>query len=148
VQILLDQRNDLNCGQYENRGHTPLTFAASNGHENVVRLLLERGADVEKKNKSSAGGLFSLKLSDQTPLAWAAGNGHASVVKPLLQAGANPDGGEGDGNLSPLAVAAVRGHDSLGGRTALFHAANWGHADVVQLLLQKGADVIHLDQGG
>ena len=89
VKILLDQRNDLDCGQYESRGHTPQTFAASNVHENVVRLLLEHGADVEKRSKCSVSDRDLLKFSGRTPLAWAAGNGHTKVVKVLLEAGAD-----------------------------------------------------------
>ncbi|KAH7115580.1 hypothetical protein EDB81DRAFT_953062 [Dactylonectria macrodidyma] len=47
--------------------------AAENGHEAIVKLLLEKGADVESKGK---GGW--------TPLLLAAGNGYEAIVK-LLQ---------------------------------------------------------------
>ena len=59
-------------------GQTPLSWAAQNGHEAVVKLLLEKGADVE--SKSSNG---------RTPLSWAAENGHEAVVKLLLEKGAD-----------------------------------------------------------
>jgi ankyrin repeat protein len=43
-----------------------------NGHEAVVKLLLEKGAELESKD-----------WEDQAPLSWAAGSGHEAVVKPL-----------------------------------------------------------------
>ena len=44
-----------------NNGWTPLNFAANNGHVDVVRLLLEKGADIESKDNDHS----------QMPLAWA-----------------------------------------------------------------------------
>ena len=58
-------------------GETPLSLAARNGLEGVVKVLLEIGkADMESKS-----------LSGQTPLFLAAGNGHEEVVKLLLETG-------------------------------------------------------------
>jgi ankyrin repeat protein len=48
-----------------------------NGHEAVVKLLLEKGAELETKDKSG-----------QTPLSLAAENGREAVVKLLLEKGA------------------------------------------------------------
>jgi ankyrin repeat protein len=39
-----------------------------NGHEAVVKLLLEKGAELESKDKDG-----------RTPLSWAAENGHEAV---------------------------------------------------------------------
>ena len=50
-------------------GHTPLTWAARNGHEEVVRVLL--GRDDIDPDKPGQGG--------ETPLLWAACNGHEGV---------------------------------------------------------------------
>lgn len=56
-----------------------LYIAARNGHDDVVALLLEKGADVD------ARGFFG-----GTGLHWAAINGHASTVAFLLEKGADP----------------------------------------------------------
>jgi ankyrin repeat protein len=59
-------------------GRTPLLYTAENGHEAVVKLLLEEGAKLE----------FKSEYDGRTPLAYAAENGHEAVVKPLLEKGA------------------------------------------------------------
>jgi ankyrin repeat protein len=57
---------------------TPLSLAAGNVHEAVVKLLLEKNADIETKDKYR-----------RMPLSLAAGNGHKAVVKLLLGKGAH-----------------------------------------------------------
>lgn len=61
----------------DERGWTPLMWAAANGHTDVVRLLLEAGAYVKVKAKNG-----------WTPLMWAAQGRHVEVVRLLLAAGA------------------------------------------------------------
>jgi ankyrin repeat protein len=90
-----------------------LTRAANNGHETMLRLLLEKGADLNIEEKDGRG---------RTPLEWAAVNGHEAVVKLLLEK-----------------VADTNVKDGCG-RTALWWAAENGHEATVKLLLDKGDD--------
>ena len=57
-----------------------LLLAAGKGHEAVVKLLLEKGAELETKDK----------IYGQTPLLWAAENGHEAVVKLLEKSAEKP----------------------------------------------------------
>ncbi|KAH7134453.1 hypothetical protein EDB81DRAFT_870995 [Dactylonectria macrodidyma] len=95
---------------------TPLWYAAQNGHETVVKLLLAAGADVN----AAAG------YGGRTALQAAIGEGHLEVVKKLLADGADVN------------AAAAAGYN---GRTALQAAAEGGHLEVVKKLLADGADV-------
>jgi ankyrin repeat protein len=60
-------------------GSTALHHAAWRGHADVVKLLLQAGADVNAKTRSNS----------ETPLHLAAMHGHTDVIQLLLQAGAD-----------------------------------------------------------
>ena len=62
-------------------GFTPLTIAASNGHESILGLLLDGGAAVDRATLND--GL--------TPLHCAALHGHVELVRRLLSAGASAE---------------------------------------------------------
>jgi len=59
-------------------GGSPLNYAAFGGHVDVVRMLLERGADVGSKDSTGTAALWR-----------AAAGGHDSVVTLLLEHGAD-----------------------------------------------------------
>jgi len=63
----------------DGRGHTALSEAACQGHNNVIEWLLEKGADPNKANDQG-----------RTPLYRAAYNGHTATIELLLQKGGDP----------------------------------------------------------
>jgi len=123
-----------------------LTWAAREGHEEVVKMLLEQeGVNPDQADKGHC----------QTPLSWAAMNGHGGVVKSLLeQKEVNPDRADKDGR-TPISWAAGSGHDgvvkilleqvevnpgqpdTVYGRRLLSWAAEGGHGGAVKLLLER-----------
>jgi ankyrin repeat protein len=156
VTTLLKMDHHADCRDSYDR--TPLSWAAENGHEGVVRLLLANdGVDPDSKDGRSG----------RTPLSRAAEKGHGAVVQLLLEKdGVDPDSKEGGYGRTPLSWAAERGHEAVvrlllamdgvdpdskdgrSGRTPLSRAAEKGHEAVVRLLLAKdGVDPNSKDGG-
>lgn len=98
---------------------TPLHFACATRSLDVVRLLVDAGANLDARGTHSA-----------TPLHVACQSGSIDIVRLLVDAGANLDARE-DHSVTPL------------------HAAcQSGSIDVVRLLVDKGADVSAADCAG
>ena len=142
-----------NVNQANEYGNTPLSFAAHQCHEAVVRALLAAGANVNQANKRG-----------NTPLFVAAEHGHEPVVIALLAAGANVNQANEDGD-TPLIYAAEKGHEPVvralllaaganvnqaneKGLTALIFATQRGHEAVVKVLLAAKANVNHASKDG
>jgi len=99
--------------------HTPLAWAAHNGHEEVVKTLLKQ----EEINPDKPN------LMAMTPLLHAASNGHEGVVKILVgQEEVNPYKPDYAG-MTPLARAAQKGHPEVVNILLVYQEANLDKPD-------------------
>lgn len=101
-------------------GLTTLMWYCENGNENVARILIEKGADINKAEKQF----------QETALMIAAKNNNEGIVKILLNNGA----------LINL--------QSYRGWTALMEAVSVGNIEIVKLLLEFKADLNATDSNG
>jgi len=132
---------------HEPSGTFALLMAAENGHTEIVKALLDAGAEV---NRSHHEGGFPLLIASQ--------DGHAEIVKALIAAGADVNQIDPASGAFALLVAAEGGHtetvtallaagadveavNETNGSFALLMAAQDGYTDVVEALLAAGADV-------
>ena len=148
VQWQLDAGVDVN--EESSKGLTPLHYAASAGHNDIVELLIERGANV---NATDSG-------KGATPLDYAHWRDHEEVIETLNAHNAQREhekGGKGIGQSSLIHDAALDGDidevqrqldagvdpnlKSSKGATPLFYAVYGGHLEIVELLITRGADV-------
>ncbi|GJC88106.1 ankyrin repeat and KH domain-containing protein 1 [Colletotrichum liriopes] len=133
-------------------GRVALEIACEKGNQEIARMLLEVGADVNLRGHRG-----------RTPLYGASMNGHLELVRLVLQ----HEGSltiENISGLTPLNVASDSGHFEVvkllldkgadiavtddDGWTPLNSASNNGHLEVVKLLLDKGADITVANKGG
>lgn len=103
----------------DSNGETPLIVAMENEKEEVVKLLLSRGASPTFVSDGS------------TPLIQAIHCFSKAMVKILLDAGANANG------VEQGAVPNVNFRDEC----PLNEAAKWGNVDIVEILIRYGAEV-------
>ncbi len=156
VNSLLDQGADID-GRY-NDG-TALIMAALMGWPDTVKVLLERGADVDTVDSIGLTALiwaieFSLEAGDT--------EGGLAAIRLLLEYGADANHATDLGEM-PLFLAAEAGSAEAvrmllehgadvnaampDGSTALLTAAAGGHCQVAEALLKAGADVNGSAQG-
>jgi len=148
-------KNGADVNARNDSGETLLHIAVQYGHIEMVRLLLEQGANVSATDNYSSHALSYALVS---------GSNHVSIVHLLLRYGANPNQAEGSGEDTPLIEATgadmaemVRTLLDAGaeinatnkfGYTALMIAAERNAIDAARVLLNAGADVhrenIHL----
>lgn len=97
-----------------------LHYACENGDADVVRFLLEKGADANQETKLGA-----------RPLHIAAKRGDIEMAKTLIEAGADQD----------------KALDKME-RTPIFEAVRAGDHDMIEFLIHKGANLDHQNISG
>jgi ankyrin repeat protein len=155
VRILLENGANVNAciGEDHFPQGTALQAACEAGLRDIVKLLLEYHADPDL----GAGPLTC-------PIIAAASQGENDILNQLVEAGAKLDILGGPNERSPLVLAAAKlpvesvqklldagatvDFETGDGDTALLVAAAVGDADCVQLLLNRGADILHVNAEG
>ncbi|XP_069125262.1 ankyrin repeat and KH domain-containing protein 1-like isoform X1 [Argopecten irradians] len=144
ARILLSSGAGINTHSNEFK-ESALTLACYKGHLEMVKFLLEAGADQEHKTDEMHTALMEASM-----------DGHVEVARLLLDSGAQVNM-PADSFESPLTLAACGGHVDLAsllierganleevndeGYTPLMEAAREGHEEMVALLLAHGADI-------
>jgi ankyrin repeat protein len=153
VAFLLSK--DVRPNDCDTSSKTPLEWACERGYMGVVRMLVQHLGQqgMDAAHTATMG------------LRYAARAGQKSMVKYLLGEGAQLKGDRGH-DWTALIEASARGHlgvvqmlvEHMGGQgleerdrmgnTALYHAARWGHKEVVGFLLSQGAQTTKPDLWG
>jgi uncharacterized protein len=144
VHALLKSGAEVNIRSGD--GSTPLLWAVAGSAHEIARTLIAAKAAVDVANDFGV-----------TPLLHASRIGDATMVDVLLRAGANPSHAHPEGETPLMAasragsVAAVRAllargadvnaAETFQNTTALMWAANEGHIDVVDVLIEAGAAI-------
>ncbi|KYG13654.1 hypothetical protein FVEG_13919 [Fusarium verticillioides 7600] len=134
-------------------GFIPLLWAAANGKNAILQLLIDKCADLEARNPDN----------EYTALMYAAEYGQVSAAKSLLDCGAMLEA-QDKNKYTPLLLAASAGHvpitslllgkgadieaRSSDGSTPLSIAARKENDGVVKVLLEKEADIDAKDDNG
>ena len=117
ITLLLNRGASL--GAWNSHGWTPLHFAAAKCNDpRVINVLIDCGANIEA---TMNGGW--------TPLHVAAEHAKPAIVAALLDHGGNMAAKDNNEGWTPLHIAARSGH----------------HAEVITLLLRRGADIEAVD---
>lgn len=144
VETYLQQQPE-SINSFANDGFTALGLASFFGHAELVKLLLEKGADPN----IVANNLFMV-----TPLHSASAISNYEITETLLNSGANPNAKQMNG-VTPLHSAAHHGQSELAkllikqgaevnaetvdGKTPLFMAQENGNEETIEVLMNHGA---------
>ncbi|XP_055988933.1 M-phase phosphoprotein 8 [Sorex fumeus] len=111
VKIALNSNEDYNLDQEDSSGMTLVMLAAAGGQDDLLRLLIRKGAQVNGRQKNGT-----------TALIHAAEKNFLTTVAILLEAGAFVNVQQSNGE------------------TALMKACKRGNSDIVRLVIECGAD--------
>uniref|UniRef100_A0A8C4JNM2 Ankyrin repeat and KH domain-containing protein 1-like n=1 Tax=Dromaius novaehollandiae TaxID=8790 RepID=A0A8C4JNM2_DRONO len=133
-------------GVTESNHDTALTLACAGGHEELVSVLIARGANIEHRDKKGF-----------TPLILAATAGHVGVVEILLDKGGDIEAQSERTKDTPLSLACSGGrqevvdlllargankeHRNVSDYTPLSLAASGGYVNIIKILLNAGAEI-------
>mmetsp|Transcript_12255 Transcript_12255/g.17096 ORF Transcript_12255/g.17096 Transcript_12255/m.17096 type:complete len:903 (+) Transcript_12255:62-2770(+) len=157
-QLLEKKTKDGFVDAPSDEGITPLIAAASEGHLEAVKLLIEAKAEVNAKDKDSTNAIMA-----------ACARGHLEAVEALLAAGADVNNQNADGHTALM--FAYNGKNQVetlwerysqyltegdkeeegtedGGTLQVIQDAMKNHSALVQLLLKSGADATLKDKEG
>lgn len=111
VKVLLKTKVNLNAT--DSREMTPLLLSSADNNLDMVKVLVEGGADVNRKHKETG----------KTPLIYAAANGHVDILRYLLS--------------RPGIIVNAKDKE---GKTALIHAVFYARKDAISILLDNKAN--------
>ncbi|XP_074996080.1 M-phase phosphoprotein 8 isoform X3 [Calonectris borealis] len=111
VKMALSSNEEYNLDQEDSSGMTLVMLAAAGGHDDLLRVLIRKGAKVNGRQKNGT-----------TALIQAAEKNFLTTVAILLEAGAYVN------------------MQQSSGETALMKACKRGNSDIVRLMIESGAD--------
>ena len=143
--------NDVNSQSLDDAS-TPLHLTSRQGHVEVARMLVGRGANMSAQDEDG-----------RTPLHWACREGHVDMARMLVERGADVlaqdkdrwtplHGASREGHMNVVRMLVERGADVSAQDKHMWTPLHWasreGDLDVVRMLVERGADVSVQDKDG